>query len=270
MEFVANDTVDVSFEDCSLPFIGRWTRLVSTTNWDKGLIIHQWRQALIAAGAPATEYSDEAWSSRVGGVSPQHVGRLRRVHDRFADLRDQFRGLFWSHFQAAIDWDDAEMWLEGATQNEWSVAQMRNQRWEALEGPNTQPPKEEQDASADWDEDAALSEAAERMSPEQAANAIDFSHDPVSPAGTDFGDDEDVPRTESAADYSSEGAQTSDLPSPLVRPFENLPDLPEDLQEAFEAFKVCIVKYKADEWHTLPLSSVLHTLDALKHFAASS
>lgn len=56
------------------PFVGQWNGLVSTTNWEKGRIISQWRAALIEAGAPSTEYSDEAWASRVGGVTAPHVG----------------------------------------------------------------------------------------------------------------------------------------------------------------------------------------------------
>src|SRR6185436_17155065 len=104
------------------PFVGRWNLLISTTNWEKGRIIHEWREALIVASAPAADYSDEAWSRRVGGVTSQHVGRLRRVFQKFSGSYDRYRGLFWSHFQAAIDWDDAEMWLEGAVQNNWPVS----------------------------------------------------------------------------------------------------------------------------------------------------
>src|SRR5262245_21019970 len=91
-------------------FLGQWKRLVSTTNWEKGHIICQWREALAAADAPASQYSDDAWSRRVGNVTPQHVGRLRRVFERFAAVRDDYPGLFWSHFQAALDWDEAELW----------------------------------------------------------------------------------------------------------------------------------------------------------------
>ena len=80
----------------------------------------------------ANEYSDEAWSQLVGGVTPQHVGRLRRCYDRFGHVFGEYDGIFWSHFYAALDWDDAEMWLEGAVQNKWSVSGMRKERWETL------------------------------------------------------------------------------------------------------------------------------------------
>ncbi|MFM7117389.1 MAG: hypothetical protein ACKO0N_12220, partial [Planctomycetota bacterium] len=78
----------------SAPFIGRWNRLVSTTNWEKGRIIHEWRSALEASAAPTTEYSDEAWSRMVGGVTGQHAGRLRRVYERYGAVHADYDGLF--------------------------------------------------------------------------------------------------------------------------------------------------------------------------------
>ena len=105
---------------------------MSTTNWEKGRIVAEWREALIEAAAPAAAYTDEAWSRRVGSVTPQHTGRLRRVYQRFASMREAYRGLYWSHFQAALDWDDAEMWLEGAVQNRWSISQMQGERSRTL------------------------------------------------------------------------------------------------------------------------------------------
>ena len=109
----------VSIDTTTQPFVGRWNRLISTTNWEKGRIIHEWREAAIESGASATEYSDQTWSELVEGVSGQHVGRLRRVYERFGSNYQDYEGLFWSHFQAAIDWDDAEMWLERAGQSKW-------------------------------------------------------------------------------------------------------------------------------------------------------
>jgi len=114
--------MDSALVDCtSEQFLGRWKRLVSTTNWEKGRIIYEWREALVAAEAPLAEYSDEAWSRRVGNVTPQHVGRLRRVFESFAAVHDDYPGLYWSHFQAALDWDDAPMWLTGAVDEHRAV-----------------------------------------------------------------------------------------------------------------------------------------------------
>jgi hypothetical protein len=50
----------------------------------------------------------------------------------------------------------------------------------------------------------------------------------------------------------------------LVRPFESLPDLPDDLAEAFDAMKLAILHHKRDEWSKIAESDVLRTLDALK------
>jgi hypothetical protein len=140
----------------SEPFINQWETLVSQTNWQKGEIIHQWRAALIDAGAPLQEYSDEAWATHFNGtVSGQHVGRLRRVFQRFGDSYQEFDNLSWTHFQAAIDWSDAEMWLEGALQNKWSVSSMREQRWEAMGGAPSEKPDDKDVIYAELDEDMA-------------------------------------------------------------------------------------------------------------------
>ena len=121
---VANADIVISPETLnqSKPFVGQWNELVSTTNWDKGEIIIQWRESLKEKSASASESSDEAWSQLVGGVTPQHVGRLRRTFERFGHTFKEYQGIYWSHFYAALDWDDAEMWLEGAVQSKWSVS----------------------------------------------------------------------------------------------------------------------------------------------------
>ena len=114
--------LDESLVTASQPYVGQWNRLVSTTNWQKGRIIGAWRESLAVQGLAVNEYSDEAWARLVGGVTGQHVGRLRRVFARFGETHEQFAGLYWSHFQAALDWSDAEMWLQGAVSSGWSVA----------------------------------------------------------------------------------------------------------------------------------------------------
>ena len=91
------DQVDEAVvEEASAEYLGRWNRLISTTNWERGRIISAWRQALIDSEAPQQAYSDEAWARRVNNVSGQHVGRLRRVYDRFGETYENYSGLFWS------------------------------------------------------------------------------------------------------------------------------------------------------------------------------
>lgn len=262
-----NSVVDEGTVKASEPFVGQWRRLVSTSNWDKGKIIHHWRTALIESGAAATEYSDETWSQAVGGVTSQHVGRLRRVFDRFGDSADQYENLFWSHFQAALDWDDAEMWLEGASNHGWSVSIMRRQRWENLGAIAGDEPKDEDIVYADMDED--FDEDANAQSDDIAVaerDMADFSGSPV-PEGPDFGDEDDE---DSHAERSSDvdiHALSDEGPQEKIRPFEHLDDLPNDFAEVLDSFKVSILRHKASEWEDLPLETVLASLDALREMA---
>lgn len=244
----------------SQPFEGRWARLVSTTNWEKGQIIYEWRAALKEAKAPATEYSDEAWARRVGGVTGQHIGRLRRVYDRFGSSHDQYEGLFWSHFQAAIDWEDAEMWLEGCIQNGWSVSKMRKARWEAIGAPDDLKPKDSDIIVGEINEDLDVRE-------DQPLDHSSVSNIEVPPNydGPDFGDEDDDSAEYAQSDDDGAHIYSEDQqPAPFVRPFANIPDLPEDVGEAFEAFKLCIIRHRTEEWQEISREDMLSALESLK------
>jgi hypothetical protein len=238
-------------------FVGRWRRLVSSTNWEKGRIIREWRDALSAAGEPVASYSDDVWSQTIGGVSPQHVGRLRRTHERFSAVKDSYAGLFWSHFQAALDWDDAEMWLEGAVQSRWTVAQMRQQRSEAMGG--QEPPSGGLDSSAcedgtplDEDSDGPVAwDGVSRTAEPEVAEV----YDPASIGDEDAPFDE-TERTNADGELgNTEGSPTR----PRVRPFAELPSLTADLDEAFESCKLAILRHKLGGWKEVnPEDVVLH------------
>jgi hypothetical protein len=253
-------------DETSSIFMGQWRGLVSTTNWEKGKIISQWRDVLREAGASSAHYSDEAWSRRVGQVSSQHVGRLRRVFQRFEPVREQFPGLYWSHFQAALDWSDAEMWLEGAVQSDWSVGDMRSRRWEATGQAAADRPAENDVVEAEFDEDGgapddgdlaevrdpggARRETAERWSPADEAEKSDNESEPA----------QAVPFDLDAADYPA----VAEAPP---RPFANLAALPDELAEAFEGFKLAILHHKLAGWRDITRDDVLASLDSLKQLA---
>lgn len=256
--------------ESSTPFVGRWNELVSTTNWEKGRIISEWRAALEAGSAAVTEYSDEAWARLVGSVTSQHVGRLRRVHGRFGELYSQYPGLYWSHFQAALDWPDAEMWLEGAITNRWSVSQMRGARWEAVGAPDGVKPADEEIVSAEIDEDA-YHEFAEpaALSPAEPATRADGPADRSGDGpgdGSGSGDDEDYPAA--SGEPSIEEPWAVDA-APRVRPFEDLAELPDDVAEAFEQFKLVILNHKLAGWAEVSRSDILGVLDSLKQLASA-
>jgi len=250
-------------DDASEEFLQAWGKLVSTTNWEKGRIISRWRQALIETAAPVQCYSDEAWSRRVGNVTPQHVGRLRRVYQQFNEVHEQYGGLFWSHFQAALDWNDAEMWLEGAVQGNWSVARMRRQRWEAQGAPDDQKPRDEDIIAAELDEDV---------------DQIDDSLDDVVVEGVDTvqspTDMDDYDENDHGYDCDPDESVSGDLVSSVgveqqVRPFEDIGELPEDLSQAAEAMKLAIISHKLSSWDEVSCSHVVSLLDALKTLAKS-
>jgi hypothetical protein len=246
-------------EETSQVFVSRWNRLISTTNWEKDKIICQWRDQLEESGAEAGAYSDEAWSRRVGGVSPQHVGRLRRVYDRFGQVWEEYDNLFWSHFLGAVDWPDAEMWLEGALQNGWTVAQMRNRRWETLGSPPDLKPRPQDILAADLDEDVVLDFSAGE--PGTVAGRTGAVRDPGGEETfePDFGDER------SGGDNAGKGAREDD--APRVKPFAKLAELPEDLSAAFESFKLAILRQKSEGWQELSRDELLATLNALKELA---
>ncbi|MEE2639736.1 MAG: hypothetical protein VX768_03860 [Planctomycetota bacterium] len=246
----------------SEPFVGKWNDLVSTTNWEKGRIILEWREALVGREAPASQYSDEAWSQLVGGVTSQHVGRLRRVFQKFGDSRKDYEGLYWSHFHAAIDWSDPELWLEGAIQNSWSVSQMRKQRWETMGKSPDENPENYQVISAELDEDF---EPAVNREPNEKGEI------PTGPRaeGPDFGDEENLSAgdrstpSEGSKIYSEEDGETVEF----VRPFANIGEMPEDLAEAFDAYKLAIIHHKTEQWQQISRDDILASLDALKELA---
>ena len=255
----------------SQPYIGQWNQLVSTTNWEKGRIIVEWRGALIDSSAPASEYADEAWARLVGGVTGQHVGRLRRVSQRFGRDYANFNGLYWSHFQAALDWDDAEMWLEGAVQSDWSVSQMRKQRWETLGALAGQEPQAEDVVASELDEDFEPAQTQDPIPNTLTASVGEFNSGPTH-EGPDFGD-EDAPTAPGDKhptgdeSYATDDASSTQTPVERVRPFESLGDLPDDVVEAFENFKLVILKHRREAWQGMQQADLVAALEALKQLA---
>jgi hypothetical protein len=264
-------TQEISLADeTSQEFLGRWTRLVSTTNWEKGRIIHQWREALVAAGAPVELYSDEAWAARVNNVSGQHVGRLRRAFERFGSVYENYSGLFWSHFQAALEWDDAEMWLEGAVQNDWSVADMRRSRGETLGKVAGESDDTEATALSDqFDEDSDSAEGATSRS-----NAATSTHSATDSGfsdysgpiheGPDFGDDGNGATT-AVSSFADDGDDQLLAGEPLAvqRPFADLPTLPDDLSNIMEELKIAILRHKTTAWQHVQPNEVRAHLEAM-------
>ncbi len=260
--------------DSADEFVGQWQSLISTTNWEKGRIISAWRAASIDAGNDATNHSDEVWASRVGGVTAPHVGRLRRVHDRFGEEREEFPKLSWTHFLAALDWEDAPMWLQGAADSGWSVASMRMERWEAAGAdPATRPggPLPE----ADIDEDVPVGGDGDDVF--NAATGDFYDDDPApreSPSGPsqrfeepDFGDEDHLAGSGGAsADDPQRISGGDDLEppaGPASQPFAGLPMLPPDLDDVMESLKLAILRHKSADFVDVSADTVRSYLSAM-------
>jgi len=260
-------------DQLSEPIVGKWNVLVSQTNWEKGALILSWRNELIAAGLPNTIYSDESWSRRVGNVSAQHVGRLRRVAERFGESNQNFSELNWSHFYAALEWDDAELWLEGAVQKDWSVAQMRVQRWEAIGGAVDQKPREEDVFVTEIDEDTYSQQSSlERMPPDRiegrsaeigAVDAIEgFDASSVTaPVATP-----EPPKKKKEKEKAKQTELDSSIPATgeILMSLKGISEFPADLAEPLELLKVAVLNHKLAGWKSIPAEQVCRSLEALK------
>ena len=257
------DQQQQELESKSEPFVGKWNKLISTTNWEKGSIIVNWQSALEKAGLPKNSYSDERWSQLCGGATPQHIGRLRRTYSRFGHVYKQYEGLHWSHFFAALDWEDAEMWLEGAIQNTWSVSKMRNARWETMGKRPEDKPRVDQIVVTELDE--------ENQSISAAVSDGEYAEGPRA-EDPDFGDSDSAASKRGSKDSAGDEfvSAVNEATGPKIRPFESFDDLPEDIQSAANAFKIAIIKHKADQWNEISLEDLHGLLDALKSLAIAA
>lgn len=98
--------------------IQRVKESISRNNWTIGECASQWT-ARYAKGR-----TDDDFGAAVGMTGDQ-VYQRRRVHDRFRGVSDTYRNLSWSHFYAALTWDDAEACLDWACENYATVSEMK-------------------------------------------------------------------------------------------------------------------------------------------------
>lgn len=256
----------------SQPYVGKWNTLVSTTNWEKGKIITQWREEVLGDDADSSDRTDEAWSRLVGDVSPQHVGRLRRVYARFGKTQSEYTGLYWSHFLAALDWDDAEMWLEGAQREKWSIKQMTAKRFETITSTRTAAGEVTHETIT---REASSEAATADSKSEKAEYGDEFDPEASGPAheGPDFGEETErgAPRTTSTDPVIGgevtevEAASSVDDGPPLL-----WQQMPPDLAESMEAVKLAIIKHKLGGWTDVSLEAVLNNLEFLARIARSN
>ena len=153
------------------------------------------------------------------------------------------------------------MWLEGAVQNRWSVSHMRHQRWETIGALEDEKPSDDDVIASELDEDF---EPAGNDPPRRGRCRIICVELGPREEGPDFGDNDDRPsqRTERGASVYADDQPEASVE--FVRPFAELRELPDDLSEAFEAYKLAILHHKMDGWQQIAREDVLASLEALK------
>lgn len=111
-------------QESEAALIQRVKQSISKNNWTIGECASTW------ASRWAKGRTDEDFGAAVG-MSGDQVYQRRRVWDRFGSScfgqhpPVSFHTLLWSHFYAAVSWDDAAACLEWASVNQATVAEMK-------------------------------------------------------------------------------------------------------------------------------------------------
>ncbi|MBS0205030.1 MAG: hypothetical protein JSS49_19150 [Planctomycetes bacterium] len=105
-------------EDTESALIARALSALSRCNWEVGECAAQWTKRF------ARGRTDADFAALVG-LSPDQVYQRRRVWETFGDVSESYSLLKWSHFYAALNWDDAAECLQWAQDVQAGVAEMR-------------------------------------------------------------------------------------------------------------------------------------------------
>lgn len=98
--------------------ICRAQQALSQCNWEVGECAAIWTKRF-ARGRTDADFAN------LVGLSPDQVYQRRRVWETFADVRQNYPSLKWSHFYAALTWDDAAECLQWAEEIQATVAEMK-------------------------------------------------------------------------------------------------------------------------------------------------
>ena len=99
---------------------------ISHCRWIVGECASKWTQRH-ARGRTDAEFG------QLVGLSGDQIYQRRRVWETFSAVRERFAVLKWSHFYAAVNWDDAAECLQWAAETQATVAEMKAWR-RALRG----------------------------------------------------------------------------------------------------------------------------------------
>jgi hypothetical protein len=98
--------------------IDRAQEALNQCNWVIGECAAQWTRRY------AKGRTDADFGARIG-LSGDQVYQRRRVWETFSDVRNEYQNVKWSHFYAALNWDDAAECLQWADEMQATVAEMK-------------------------------------------------------------------------------------------------------------------------------------------------
>ena len=171
------------------------------------------------------------------------------------------------------------MWLEGAVQNGWSVSQMRRSRSETLGIDIIDEATVAAEADGDqMPEDDFADESADELSMARSSGLAGGSSESDDVMDDEEGEDYDGESATSEEDDESNDVDGASIYAEgderasvgFVRPFTQLTELPDDIADAFESFKLAILRHKAEDWQQVSREDVLASLDALKEMAMAA
>lgn len=96
----------------------RAQQALSRCNWEIGECAARWTEKY------ARGRTDADFGALIG-LSGDQVYQRRRVWETFADVHDEYPRLKWSHFYAALNWEDAAECLQWANDLGATVAEMK-------------------------------------------------------------------------------------------------------------------------------------------------
>ncbi len=98
--------------------IHRAQSALSRCNWEIGECASKWTQRY-ARGRTDADFGN------LIGLSGDQVYQRRRAWETFSDVFEEYSSLKWSHFYAALNWDDASECLQWAEDMQATVAEMK-------------------------------------------------------------------------------------------------------------------------------------------------
>ena len=163
---------------------------MSSCNWEIGECASQWTKRY-AKGRTDADFGG------LIGLSGDQVYQRRRVWESFAELHKEYTGLRWSHFYAALNWEDAKECLQWSVEMEATVAEMKAWR-RAQHGEDLSAPASGDDAGNYLTVDAGFVQFVDGEAVGQSA------------AGTGRGESTGSPKGATAASFAREAEGGSD------------------------------------------------------------